>query len=108
LTNILKKSLPLLLMLCLIIVVYAFDLNTYVTLDNLKKHDELLPQFTDQYFWLSSGILIDLYCIVTALTLPLSAPATINSGYLFAIAWGALLVALGAHSGAPCLFISVR
>lgn len=107
-TRVIKKSIPLFIILTVVVLFYALGLHKQFSLEMLKAHHTQLQIFTAQHFWLSSLILVAIYAVVTAFTLPLAALLSITSGYLFGVAWGSLLVVVGATCGATSLFLIVR
>lgn len=107
-TRVIRKSIPLFIILTVVVLFYALGLHKQFSLEMLKAHHEQLQIFTAQHFWLSSLILVGLYAVFTAFALPLAALLSITSGYLFGTAWGSALVVVGATTGATSLFLAVR
>ncbi|MFT5182624.1 MAG: putative membrane protein YdjX (TVP38/TMEM64 family) [Alphaproteobacteria bacterium] len=110
-----KPSSPLILKIALIVllaaglaVFFAFDLNTYVSIDSLKSHREVLREFVNQNGVLAAFLFGAVYAVVVAFSLPGGAVMTIAGGFLFGWLGGGLIVVVGATIGATALFLIAR
>ncbi len=87
---------------------FAFDLHHYLTLSELKAHQESFGAYYAAHRLLSLAAYFILYVVVTALSLPGAAVMTLAGGALFGF-WPALLVVSFASSlGATLAFLVSR
>ncbi len=85
-----------------------FDLGQYVTLEALKENKEVLKAYTQENYLLTVIIFIAIYAVQTGLSLPGATILTLAGGFLFGTFLGALIVNLGATSGAALAFMATR
>jgi uncharacterized membrane protein YdjX (TVP38/TMEM64 family) len=104
----LKRWLPLLVLVGLIGAVFAFDLQRYLSLDALRDNRAALQAVVQEHMLLAAGGFVLTYTIVVALSLPGAAVMTLTGGFLFGTWLGASLNVLGATLGATALFLAAR
>jgi len=103
-----KRFIPLVIIVILIILAYSFGIGDYLTFDNLKAHRKVLKEFIAQYPLLVPLIFIAIYIVATALSIPGGLFLTITAGFLFPFPWGLLYVVIGATIGAMIIFLCIR
>lgn len=87
---------------------FYFDLGRLLSLATLKEHRDGLLAFTDANFVSAVGIFITAYVIVAGLSLPGAVILTLAGGFLFGAVLAALLVNIGATTGATLAFLTAR
>ncbi len=85
-----------------------FDLGQYITLASLKENKDALKIYTQENYALTVILFIAIYAIQTGLSLPGATILTLAGGFLFGTFFGALIVNLGATSGAALAFMVAR
>jgi hypothetical protein len=90
----------LLLVVALIVVFYALELQRYFDIAYLEAQRDAIFAFRDGHFWLSSAAYFFLYVTVAALSLPAAAIVTLVGGAVFGFWWGLLLVSFASSIGA--------
>ncbi|NKB48836.1 MAG: TVP38/TMEM64 family protein [Alphaproteobacteria bacterium] len=110
-----KSSSPFVLKIVLVLALilglaafFAFDLNTYVSIDAIKSNRETLSEFVARNGFLAAFLFGALYAVVVAFSLPGGAVMTITGGFLFGWLGGGLIVVVGATIGATALFLIAR
>jgi uncharacterized membrane protein YdjX (TVP38/TMEM64 family) len=102
------KLLPLLLIISGLVLVFYFDLNTYLSFDSLKIHRQSLLLWTKQNFWLVSLYFMGIYILAVTLSVPGAVFLTLAGGFLFGPIWGTTFVVISATIGATLLFFIVK
>lgn len=106
--TIFKKWIPLLFLICVALVFYAYDLERYFNFSTLQQyHHDLRSQVT-HHFFLSLCVFVALYIVVAATALPIAAFITILGGYLFGPFISLILIDISATLGAIFLFLTVK
>ena len=103
-----KKLGLLLFLLAAIAAFFAFDLGSFLTLDNLKARQAELALLVEQRPLLVIGGFFLLYVAVTALSLPGAAIMTLAAGAIFGLWLGTLIVSFASVIGASLAFLSSR
>jgi len=103
-----KKIIIILCLIGLLLVLCYGGIHSYVNFQTLKDNRTYLLELVDRYYWLSALGYIVLYIIVATLSLPIAAPLTVMSGFLFGVVPGALYTNIGATLGATATFIFFR
>jgi len=98
----------LLLVVALIVVFYALELQRYFDIAYLEAQRDAIFAFRDGHFWLSSAAYFFLYVLVAALSLPAAAIITLVGGAVFGFWWGLLLVSFASSIGATLAFLLAR
>ncbi len=107
-TNWVKRFLPIAALGLAAVVIFSFDLHTYLTYESLREHRGTLTSFVAQRFVLAAIVYIVVYSISTALSLPGGAILSITGGFLFGGLTGGLLVVVGATMGATLVFLAAK
>ena len=103
-----KRGLLISLLVLLIILFFAFDLQRYFSLDVLKaSHDTLKQAYQDEPFFII-GIYSLSYIVMAALSLPGAAIMTLAGGAMFGLWVGVPVVLISATIGATLAFWVAR
>lgn len=103
-----KKVLLLLVVLSLIALFFALDLQQYFNLEFFQAQRDAILVYKSDNFWLSSLVYFLLYIVVAALSLPAAAILTIVGGAIFGFWWGLLMVSFASTIGATLAFLISR
>ena len=103
-----KKILILAVIAGLILVYFLFDLGQYLDLNYFKAQQERISQFRDATPLRAAAIFFVIYVLVTGLSLPGAAIATLIGGAIFGLLWGTVLVSFASVIGASCAFLVSR
>ena len=106
--NVLKKYGPLIGLILVLGLFFAYDLQRFIGFEQIKTHQDVLMAYVDQYPILSAAVFIVLYTVVVAASLPIASILTIVGGYLFGLVFGSLYVLTGATVGATLIFLAAR
>ena len=102
-----KKWIPALILIMLMITFYLFGLHKYLSFDVFKQVHTRLESVVKNHPFLAPVLFITLYIIVVALSIPGAAILTLLGGFLFGII-ASLYVAGGATIGACCIFLAAK
>lgn len=103
-----RRLVPLAVLVVAIVLVFAFDLDAYISFSALREHRMELLDFVQRYALLAPALYVFVYAVVVALSVPGGAVMTIAGGFLFGALFGATLVILGATIGATAIFLVAR
>ena len=103
-----KKFTVVALVLTLVIVFFAFDLQHQLTLEGLKSNLKFIIQWRENSPLSAAAIFFGVYVAVTALSLPGAAIMTLAAGALFGLVWGTVMVSFASSIGATCAFLVSR
>ncbi|WMC12062.1 FAD-dependent oxidoreductase [Oceanimonas pelagia] len=103
-----KKLLLLAVLALLLLTFFAFDLQQWLTLDALKRHQAAIAAFHAESPWLMAGGFFLLYVLMAALSLPGAAVMTLAAGALFGLVEGLVLVSFASSLGATLAFLVAR
>ncbi len=103
-----KKILILAVIAGLILVYFLFDLGQYLDLNYFKEQQDRIISFRDASPWRAAAIYFVIYILVTGLSLPGAAIATLIGGAIFGLLWGTVLVSFASVIGASCAFLVSR
>ncbi|GAB4180298.1 MAG: bifunctional TVP38/TMEM64 family protein/FAD-dependent oxidoreductase [Geothermobacteraceae bacterium] len=103
-----KKILIILTLAVLVVAFFAFDLQRYLTLAELKARQAEFQQFYAANRLLTLGLYFLLYVLVTALSLPGAAVMTLAGGALFGFLPALLVVSFASTIGATLAFLVSR
>ena len=87
---------------------FAFDLQQYFSLAELKKQRDALAAFAESRPVLSIGSYFVSYVLMAALSLPGAAILTIAGGTIFGLAVGTITVSFASSIGATLAFLAAR
>jgi uncharacterized membrane protein YdjX (TVP38/TMEM64 family) len=103
-----RRLLPLAALTLAVAVVFAFDLDRYLTFDALRENRAALTSFVAANGVLASVAYVLIYATAVALSLPGGAVLTMAGGFLFGTVLGSVLVVLAATVGATLLFLIAK
>jgi uncharacterized membrane protein YdjX (TVP38/TMEM64 family) len=106
--RLIRRFLPLIVLLVAIALVFALGLDQYLSFEALRQHRALLLDFVERNAVLAPLLFVLVYAAVIALSIPGGAVLTIAGGFLFGIVLGTLLVVIGATAGATAIFLIAR
>ena len=104
----LKRMLPLGAIALAAVVVFAFDLDNYLSFTALRENRTMLVSFVESHSLVSVLLFVTVYAASTALSLPGAIWLTISSGFLFGTTLGTLYAVVGATIGATGIFLIAR
>ncbi|MGB8367312.1 MAG: VTT domain-containing protein [Candidatus Babeliales bacterium] len=97
-----------LVLLITIILFYYFDINDYLTLENLKNHKNYLKEIVKNNYLFSIICYLGTFVNVIIFCIPVTPPLSIISGFLFGFLPGLLYALIGATIGAAISFLLMR
>ncbi|MED5395939.1 MAG: TVP38/TMEM64 family protein [Pseudomonadota bacterium] len=102
------RLLPLAAVLAVIVAVFIFGLDKYLTFDMLSDHRQDLIQWTQKNRFLSVVGFVAIYVLVVALSLPGATLLTLAGGFLFGTVESTIYVVVSATLGALGIFLITR
>jgi uncharacterized membrane protein YdjX (TVP38/TMEM64 family) len=106
--SLLRRLLPLLVLLAAIGLAFAFGLQDYLNIEVLREHRSLLNGFVRTHAVAAALLFMAVYTASTALSLPGGLVLTVAGGFLFGIVLGTLYVVVAATLGATAVFLIAR
>lgn len=103
-----KKLLVGLVIAAIVALWFSFDLGQWLTLDNAKAQQAILNDYIFQHFTQASILFLLGYIVMTALSLPGAAVASLLGAALFGFWWGLILVSFASSIGATLAFLVSR
>lgn len=103
-----KRWLPVLVIVGLLIAGYLLGLHKYLTLSNLLQQREALNDLVTNNFLLAIGGYMLLYIVLVAVSFPGGLALTITSGFVFGWLVGGLATVTAATIGAVIIFLIAR
>lgn len=103
-----KKIIPLMLVIGIVIAFYVFELDKYFTLQELKSSLNEFIVLRDNHLLLVSLCFFLAYVLIAAVSLPGAAIMTLAAGALFGVMWGTILVSFASSIGATLAFLISR
>lgn len=104
----LKRWLPIIIILALMVAAYATGLQHQLTLQNIAVHREILRQFIATH-WLQAVLMYaGVYMVAVALSFPAAGLLTVIGGVLFGWQVGAVATVIGATLGATIIFLAAK
>ena len=82
--------------------------GTYLNLESVKTHKDLLAAFVAAHYGASAALYIILYFIMVLFSVPGAVWLTLVGGYLFGWYLAPVYINIGATAGAAVLFLGVR
>jgi uncharacterized membrane protein YdjX (TVP38/TMEM64 family) len=104
----LKRLVPLVVLLGGLAAFFGFGLDQYISFDALRDNREVLLGLVEQYGLLASLAYMATYATVVAFSLPGGAVLSITGGFLFGAIWGTVHIVLSATLGATLLFLIAK
>ena len=103
-----KKALILAVIVGLVTFYLVFDLGQYLNLEYFSLQQEKIMAYRDSFPIRTAAIYFVLYILVTGLSLPGAAIATLIGGAVFGLLWGTVLVSFASVIGASIAFLISR
>ena len=103
-----KKALILAVIVGLVTFYLVFDLGQYLNLEYFSLQQEKIMAYRDSFPVRTAAIYFVLYILVTGLSLPGAAIATLIGGAVFGLLWGTVLVSFASVIGASIAFLISR
>lgn len=104
----LRKCLPVLVLVAGLVLFFALGLGQYVSFEALQDNREWLRAYVEANEALAAAVLVAVYAVVIAFSLPAGAILTLAAGFLFGTVVAATCVVLGATLGATAVFLAAR
>lgn len=106
--SLVKRWLPLGVLVAGLVLFFALGGNRYVTFETLRQHREELRQLIAAHGLVAGLGFILAYIAITAFSLPGGAVMTMFGGFLFGPPLAAVYVVIGATAGSTVLFLAAR
>lgn len=106
--GLLRRLLPLGLLVAALALVLVFDLHRFLSLEALARHHEALSSFVGQHAVCAALIFMAIYALATALSVPGGLVLTVAGGFLFGDVIATLCVVVSATVGATAIFLAAR
>ncbi|GAB6067332.1 bifunctional TVP38/TMEM64 family protein/FAD-dependent oxidoreductase [Methylothermus subterraneus] len=103
-----SRILILLVLVVVLAAFFAFDLQRFLALENLKAQQAAIAAWRDAHPLLAPLAYALLYVAVAALSLPGAAVLTLAGGALFGFLWGTLIASFASSIGATLAFLAAR
>lgn len=103
-----KRFLPLVVLIVVVIAVFASGVTRYLNLEALAANEAALRGFVSDNIVLALLTFILIYALATAVSLPGAVILTLAGGYLFGTWVGGMATVIGATVGAILVFYIVR
>jgi uncharacterized membrane protein YdjX (TVP38/TMEM64 family) len=91
-----------------IVVVFALDLDSYLTFEALRTHRATLSAFVADHVVLAALVFFVVYTLAITLSVPGGAVLTITGGFMFGSLLASALVVVAATLGATLLFLIAK
>jgi len=103
-----KKTILLVLLGCVLLLFFQFDLGQYLTLDYIKSQQQVINQYyLDNRLLTLIGFFL-LYVVITGASLPGAAVLTLAAGAIFGLVTALILVSFASTIGASIAFLVSR
>ncbi|AZN36183.1 FAD-dependent oxidoreductase [Iodobacter ciconiae] len=103
-----NKKIPVIVLLLLLGLFFSFDLQQWLTLEQLKSSQAQLSLWQQQSPYLLGLVFFAAYILVTALSLPGAVIMTLAAGAIFGLTTGTLIVSFASSIGATLAFLTSR
>lgn len=107
-TTLLRRLLPLAVLLLIAAAVYGSGLHRYLSFDMLEKHHHTLNDLVADRPLATAAAFVAIYAIATAVSIPGAVLLTISGGFLFGTLLGGAFAVVGASIGAIAIFLVAR
>ncbi len=104
----LRRWAPLAVLVAALGLVFALDLDRFVSLEMLRQHRDMLDALVAENALVSGLGFLVVYAVMVAISLPGGVLLTLAGGFLFGVVWGSVLVVAGATLGAVTIFLAAR
>jgi uncharacterized membrane protein YdjX (TVP38/TMEM64 family) len=102
------RLVPIAVLLAALAAAFLLNLHHYLSLESLKENRDALLAWRAAHPVLSALVLVLVYCVSTATSVPGAVFLTLAAGYLFGTFLGGVLVVIGATAGAAVIFLAAR
>lgn len=106
--SLIKRSIPLLLIILGLVVVYFSGLTDYIDYEVLKLHRQELIGFVQEHSVLSPILFTLIYLITVAISIPGAGVLTIVAGFLFDQPLSTIYSVIGGTIGACIIFLAAK
>ncbi len=103
-----KRLVLLAVVVVLIAIFFAFDLQRFLTIEYLGARGEAIVAFKEANTWTTIAVFFVAYVTVTGLSLPGATLMTLIAGALFGLATGVVIVSFASSIGATLAFTIAR
>lgn len=103
-----KKWIPLLVIITLMIIAYFSGVLKYFSFEKLQMHRQALIALVSAHWLLAPLLFILLYIVVAALSLPVGVFLSLIGGFLFPQPFSTLYIVVGATIGASLIFLAAK
>lgn len=103
-----KRWLPLIMILCMMVVAYFMGLYDKISLQMLQENKEVLHQAVEDNPIITALQFMGIYTVFVALSLPAATLLTLAGGFLFGAVLGTVYVVISATVGATIVFLVAR
>ncbi len=103
-----RRFVPILVLAAGLLLFFVFGLDRYLSFEALHEHREWLRARVEANEALAAAVLVVVYALVIAFSLPAGAVLTIAAGFLFGTVVAAACVVVGATIGATAVFLAAR
>ncbi len=103
-----KKIMVISVITLLVILIYAFDIQAYLSVDGLKHSVSQLEMWRVERPLLVGALFFSLYILIALLSLPGAAVMAIGAGALFGLVWGSIIASFASSIGATLAFLLSR
>ncbi len=103
-----KKILILAVVVALIVIYFAFDIGQYLDLGYFKQQQDRIMAYREHFPIRAAAYFMIAYILITGLSLPGAAVATLVGGAIFGLLYGTILVSFASVIGASCAFLVSR
>lgn len=104
----LARFLPLILIIVAVALIYAFDLDRYLSLAGLQRHQHELRSYADGSPVIAVLLFVTAYTVLAGAGVPVALLLTLAGGLLFGPWLGGAAATVGATSGAILTFLAMR
>ncbi|MFO1430006.1 MAG: FAD-dependent oxidoreductase [Candidatus Competibacteraceae bacterium] len=103
-----RKLLLAAVLVILVLVFFALDLERYLTLDYFKSQQGIIEAYFQAHPWRTMLLFFLVYVAVTGLSLPGAALMTLVAGAIFGVVRGTVVVSFASTLGATLAFLAAR
>ena len=107
-TALMRRWLPLAILLDGLGAFFYFDLSQFLNFSTLQQHRQTLLSWTEAHYFQAAFIYIIIYILAVAISIPGAIFLTLVGGFLFGTIFGTLYVLISATLGATLIFLAVR
>lgn len=106
--SLLKRLIPLFMIIGLLAAGYLFDLHKFLSLDALTSNKQAIDGFVRENFLMAASLYLFSYIVAVSLSFPGASLLTIAGGAIFGWAIGGTLAIFGATIGAAIIFLIAK